>query len=52
MVSLVEQGEAGSEQLRFVCSRTLIGWAELYLSADQGESLGAPASQHESGRAR
>ena len=42
MIGSAEEGEAGSEQVRFVGWGPLIGWAALYLSAYQGETLGEP----------
>ena len=43
MIGPPQQGEAGSEQVRFVCWWPLIGVAALELSSHQGEALGEPA---------
>ena len=43
MIGSAQQGEAGSEQVRFVCWWPLIGVAALELSSHQGEALGEPA---------
>ena len=43
MVGPAQEGEAGSEHVRFICWGPLIWGAALYLSAYQGGSFGEPA---------
>ena len=47
MIGPPQEGEAGSEQVRFVCWGPLIGVAALYLPPDQGETFGEPSSHME-----
>ena len=43
MISPPQEGEAGSEQVRFERWRPSFGFAALYLPPYQGEALGEPA---------